>query len=165
MAGREHRYQVSVRWTGNQGQGTADYRSYSRSHEIGSAANPDKPVIPGSSDPAFRGDPARWNPEELYVASLSACHKLWYLHLCAVADIVVESYLDEAEGVMIESEDGSGRFASVTLRPRITISRSADIEKARALHKEAHAKCFIANSVNTPVSVEAVISASRSSAG
>jgi organic hydroperoxide reductase OsmC/OhrA len=165
MAGREHRYRVSVRWTGNQGQGTTDYRSYSRSHEIASPANPDKAVIAGSSDPAFRGDPARWNPEELYVAALSACHKLWYLHLCAVAGVVVESYVDEAEGIMVEGEDGSGRFASVTLRPHITVTRSADIEKAQALHHEAHAKCFIANSVNTPVSIEAVISASKSPAG
>ncbi len=160
MAEREHRYRVSVRWTGNQGQGTASYRSYSRSHDIVSPASPDKPVIPGSSDPAFRGDPARWNPEELYVASLSACHKLWYLNLCATAGVVVESYVDEAEGVMIQGEDHSGEFASVTLRPQITITRSSDMEKARDLHHEAHAKCFIANSVKTPVSVEPVISAS-----
>lgn len=160
MAGREHHYQVVVSWTGNQGSGTADYRGYSRSHDIASPAVEDKPVIPGSSDPAFRGDPSRWNPEELYVAALSACHKLWYLHLCATGGIVVESYVDEADGVMVESSDGSGRFASVTLRPRITITRATDLEKAHALHHEAHARCFLANSVNTPMSVEAVISAS-----
>lgn len=165
MAGREHRYLVSVRWTGNQGTGTASYRGYSRSHDIASPATPDKPVIPGSSDPAFRGDPVRWNPEELFVAALSACHKLWYLHLCARAGVVVESYVDEAEGVMVESDDGSGRFSSVTLRPRITITRAADLETAHGLHHEAHAKCFIANSVNTPVSVEATISASDQPAG
>ena len=124
MAGREHHYRVAVRWTGNTGSGTEHYRSYSRSHEIACPAAPDKPVIPGSSDPAFRGDLNRWNPEELFVAALSACHKLWYLHLCAAAGIVVESYVDEAEGVMMESDDGSGRFTSVTLRPRVSITRA-----------------------------------------
>lgn len=164
MADREHSYHVVVSWTGNQGSGTADYRSYARSHEIASPAGQSKPVIPGSSDPAFRGDPNRWTPEELFLAALSACHKLWYLHLCAVAGVVVESYVDEAEGVMLESQDGSGRFASVTLRPRITITRAADLEKAHDLHHEAHAKCFIANSVATPMSIEAVISASDQTA-
>lgn len=159
MAGREHHYRVVVRWTGNTGSGTEHYRSYSRSHEIACPAAPDKPVIPGSSDPAFRGDLNRWNPEELFVAALSACHKLWYLHLCAAAGIVVESYVDEAEGVMVESDDGSGRFTSVTLRPRVSITRVQDLEKAHSLHHEAHAKCFIANSVNVPVCVEATINA------
>jgi organic hydroperoxide reductase OsmC/OhrA len=159
MAEREHRYRIEVRWTGNQGVGTANYRSYARDHDIASPTAPGKPVIAGSSDPAFRGDPNRWNPEELFVAAISACHKLWYLHLCARAGIVVMSYLDEAEGIMSENEDGSGQFDSVTLRPRITITRAADLAKARDLHHDAHAKCFIANSINTPVMVEPVISA------
>ncbi len=158
MAGRQHRYRVDVRWTGNQGQGTAGYRSYTRDHEIASPGSA-KPVIPGSSDPAFRGDPSRWNPEELFVAAISACHKLWYLHLCAAAGIVVTSYLDEAEGVMEEAADGSGRFVSVVLRPRIALTHAADLDRARSLHHEAHAKCFIANSIATPVSVEPTISA------
>jgi len=160
MAGREHHYLVEVRWTGNQGVGTADYKSYARDHDISSPATPGKAVIAGSSDPAFRGDQSRWNPEELFVAAVSACHKLTYLHLCAVADIVVTSYCDAAEGVMAQSADGSGKFVSVTLRPRITITRAADLAKARALHHDAHARCFIANSINTPVDVEPVISAS-----
>lgn len=160
MPKREHRYEVTVQWTGNEGSGTASYRGYSRSHEISSPSAPDKPAIPGSSDPAFRGDVNRWNPEELYVAALSACHKLWFLHLCVGAGVIVESYVDHAEGVMVEDETGGGLFASVTLRPEICISRAADIEKALALHHEAHAKCFIANSVKTPVNVEPVISAS-----
>ena len=131
MAGREHRYRVDVRWTGNAGTGTSTYKGYARDHTI-AARDHDKPVIPGSSDPAFRGDPSRWNPEDLYVAAISACHKLWYLHLCATTGIVVTDYLDEAEGVMVEDADGSGRFASVTLRPRITLTRAADIAAARA---------------------------------
>ena len=160
MAGREHHYLVEVRWTGNQGVGTANYKSYARDHDILSPKTPGKPVIAGSSDPAFRGDPSRWNPEELFVAAISACHKLTYLHLCAVADIVVTSYRDAAEGLMAQNADGSGQFVSVTLRPQITVSRSADIAKARELHHDAHTRCFIANSINTPVAVEPVINSS-----
>jgi organic hydroperoxide reductase OsmC/OhrA len=92
-----HAFAVSVEWTGNTGEGTSEYTSYQRSHEISAEG---KPVIPGSSDPAFRGDRSRYNPEELLVASLSACHMLWYLHLCADANLVVTSYVDHAEGTM-----------------------------------------------------------------
>ena len=102
--GKEHRYQLEVAWTGNRGSGTSGYDSYGREHEIRA---PGKPGLPGSSDPAFRGDPARWNPEELLVASLSACHMLWYLHLCADAGIVVAEYVDRAEGIMAETRPGS----------------------------------------------------------
>lgn len=148
---RRHVYRTRVEWTGDRGTGTSGYREYDRSHEI--TAGPLKPPIPGSSDPSFRGDPARWNPEELLVASISACHKLWYLHLCAEAGIVVTAYVDEAEGVMVEGADGGGRFERVTLRPRVTLT-AGDPAKARALHHEAHAKCFIANSLNFPVLCE-----------
>lgn len=151
MSGHEHRYKVALKWTGNTGAGTASYRGYERAHELSVEG---KPVIPGSSDPTFRGDPKRWNPEELLVASLSACHKLWYLHLCATAGVVVTDYVDAAEGLMSEDADGGGRFTGVVLRPRVTISAGSDREKAHALHHEAHAKCFIANSVNFPVTHE-----------
>jgi organic hydroperoxide reductase OsmC/OhrA len=150
MAGRTHTYRVDVEWTGNDGEGTKRYAGYRRDHLIRAEGNPD---IPGSSDPNFRGDPARWNPEELCVASLSACHKLWVLHLCSVAGLVVESYLDRAEGVMEETADGSGRFTHVTLRPEIALS-AGDASRLDAIHHEAHEKCFIANSVNFPVTVE-----------
>ena len=92
---KTHHYAVTVQWTGNTGSGTADYRSYSRQHEISAGA--DKPKIPGSADRVFRGDTTRWNPEELLVASLSACHKLTYLHLCADAGIVVVAYIGEQQ--------------------------------------------------------------------
>jgi organic hydroperoxide reductase OsmC/OhrA len=147
-----HRYAVTVTWTGNTGSGTSSYRSYERRHEI--SAGDRKPPIPGSSDPAFRGDPARWNPEELLVASLSACHKLWYLHLCAEAGIVVVSYVDRAEGVMREDPDGSGHFERVILRPEVTLAPGSEVARARELHAPAHAKCFIANSVNFSVTHE-----------
>ncbi|HUI17510.1 MAG TPA: OsmC family protein [Alphaproteobacteria bacterium] len=153
---REHRYSVTVTWTGNSGTGTSGYRGYERRHEI--AAEGGKPPIPGSSDPAFRGDPARWNPEELLIASLSACHKLWYLHLCAEAGIVVVAYIDHAEGIMEETADGSGRFQRAILRPKVTLAPGSDIAKAQKLHGAAHAKCFIANSVNFPVQHEAEVS-------
>jgi organic hydroperoxide reductase OsmC/OhrA len=115
MAARTHRYAVIVRWTGNTGSGTSGYRSYKRDYEIASTLG--KPPIPGSSDPAFRGDATRWNPEEMLVAALSACHKLWYLHLCAEEGVIVKEYFDDAEGLMEETPDGSGRFLKVTLKP------------------------------------------------
>jgi organic hydroperoxide reductase OsmC/OhrA len=154
MASKEHHYQVRVTWTGNQGTGTVSYRGYSRAHEIQA---PGKPTIEGSSDPSFRGDPARWNPEELLLASLSACHKLWYLGLCAEAGIVVVEYADHAEGTMLEESDGAGQFTSVTLKPKVVLAPGADIEKAQALHRVAHEKCFIARSVNFAVGHEAQI--------
>ena len=148
---RKHFYTVNVRWTGNKGTGTSGYREYDRSHEI---AYKEKPVIAGSSDPLFRGDPGRWNPEELLLASLSACHQLWYLHLCADAGVVVEAYVDKAVGLMEEFEDGSGQFIEVTLRPRARLAIGGDAAKAHALHHAAHAKCPMARSVNFPVLCE-----------
>jgi organic hydroperoxide reductase OsmC/OhrA len=145
---RQHHYEVQIKWTGNRGSGTSAYSSYGRDHMIAAAG---KPAIPGSSDPAFRGDLARYNPEDLLVASLSACHMLWYLHLCAANHIVVVEYQDNAQGTMAEKPDGSGVFVDVTLRPQVKIAADADESKALALHEQAHRYCFIANSVNFPV--------------
>jgi organic hydroperoxide reductase OsmC/OhrA len=145
---KDHSYTVTVTWTGNTGAGTANYRGYERSHEVIVRG---KPGIPASSDPAFRGDPARYNPEEMLVAALSCCHMLWYLHLCSTEGIVVEAYQDIAEGVMIEDALGGGRFTEVVLQPEIKLAAGADLSRARALHEDAHRKCFIANSVNFPV--------------
>jgi organic hydroperoxide reductase OsmC/OhrA len=151
MAGKQHIYHVGLRWTGNQGEGTASYRGYSRAHEVMAEG---KPAIPGSADPAFRGEADRWNPEEMLVASLASCHQLWWLHLCAEAGIVVVAYEDAAEGVMAEAADGAGQFVSVTLRPHATLAPGADVQTAQRLHHEAHKKCFIARSVNFPVRCE-----------
>ena len=151
MGQKHHRYGVHIVWTGDRGVGTRGYRDYGREHEITAGT---KPAIPGSSDPAFRGDAARWNPEELMVASLSTCHQLWYLHLCSDAGVIVVGYEDDAEGVMAEDADGGGRFVGVTLRPRIVLAPGADVARAAALHHAAHEKCFIANSVNFPVTIE-----------
>ena len=142
---KQHHYSVEVRWTGNLGEGTKDYQSYARTHEISSGQ---KPAIAGSSDPALRGNDDRWNPEDLMVAAVSACHKLWYLHLCAVAGVNVVAYVDRAQGVMVEDASRGGYFTGVTLRPEVTITAGSDLAKAAALHHDAHEKCFIANSVN-----------------
>ena len=151
---KHHSYSTTVRWTGNLSIGTTGYKDYGRNHEISASG---KPVIPGSSDPAFRGDAARYNPEELLVASLSTCHMLWYLHLCAVNKVVVLEYEDDAQGTMEESADGGGRFLEVTLRPQITVTAESDLETAKRLCHDAHEKCFVANSVNFPVGCEPVI--------
>jgi organic hydroperoxide reductase OsmC/OhrA len=146
-----HNYKLTVTWTGNRGSGTSGYRDYDRAHTIAAAGKQD---IAGSSDPAFRGDATRWNPEELLVASASACHKLWYLHLCADAGIIVTAYEDHAEGTM-----NGDRFERVVLRPQVTIS-AGNADLAKRLHHEAHEKCYIANSLNFPVLCEPVIMSS-----
>jgi organic hydroperoxide reductase OsmC/OhrA len=154
LAGRQHHYRVTVEWTGNHDSGTRNYAGYSRNHTVTAGT---KAPIEGSSDPAFRGDPSRWNPEELLLASISACHKLWYLHLCSDAGISVVSYRDEPEATMIEEKTSAGHFIKATLRPSVTIEPGGDAEKARALHIDAHRFCFIANSVNFPIECEPVI--------
>jgi organic hydroperoxide reductase OsmC/OhrA len=157
MARREHTYRVQVEWTGNRGTGTSGYREYGREHTIRAAG---KPEIAGSSDAAFRGDAARWNPEDLLVAAAAACHKLWYLHLCADAGIAVQSYVDEAVGVMLESPE-QGRFTRIVLRPKVTIRSGDDAELAARLHQQAHAHCYVANSVNFPIDCEPLIETAR----
>jgi organic hydroperoxide reductase OsmC/OhrA len=149
-----HEYQVTVIWTGNTGTGTSGYKDYSRSFELEAEG---KHAIAGSSDPAFRGDEGRWNPEQLLVGALSSCHKLWFLHLAAVSDVVVTAYVDHAEGTMRTAPGAeTGRFELVTLRPVVTITPESDESKLAALHEEAHRRCFIANSVNFPVRCEPV---------
>ena len=151
MAGKTHSYPIRMRWTGNTGQGTSDYRGYERAHEYSVEG---KPVIPGSSDPAFRGDRSRYNPEEMLVMSLSSCHMLWYLHLCAEKKIVVIDYVDDAVGTMVEDAERGGYFTDVVLRPSITYAAGSDVALAESLHERAHHLCFIANSVNFPVRCE-----------
>jgi organic hydroperoxide reductase OsmC/OhrA len=155
--GRTHRYEVEVTWTGNTGSGTSGYRDYARDHDVTGVDAPGKPVILGSADPAFRGSPQRWNPEELLVASLSQCHMLWYLALCARERITVTAYSDRPEGTMSENAEGSGYFTEVTLRPQVSVLEPERVEDATELHHEAHRMCFIANSVNFPVTAEPTI--------
>lgn len=143
-----HHYNLKIKWTGNKGSGTSGYRAYDRNHIIQSEG---KAEIACSSDPSFLGDRARYNPEELLVASLSSCHMLWYLHLCSEAGVVIVDYIDNATGTMAETANGSGHFEEVILNPAITVAESSMIAKANELHHKANELCFIANSVNFPV--------------
>lgn len=155
MAVKEHRYRCSIAWTGNTGMGTESYKSYGRDHTINAGT---KAEIAGSSDPAFRGDAGRWNPEDMLVASASTCHMLWYLHLCAVNRVVVLDYRDEAEGIMREEADGSGAFSRIVLRPQVKLSPASSEAKAHELHHEAHKMCFVSNSLKCDVVTEPVFS-------
>jgi organic hydroperoxide reductase OsmC/OhrA len=143
---REHHYEAHLVWTGAARGATSSYEAYSRDYRVEVAG---KPAIEGSSDPGFRGDPSRYNPEDLLVISLSACHMLSYLHLCASAGIEVVAYEDQPRGTMA-IKDRKMRFVDVLLEPRVTIAKG-DKDKAVALHEEAHEQCFIASSVSFPV--------------
>jgi organic hydroperoxide reductase OsmC/OhrA len=146
----QHQYKVEVTWTGNQGTGTKTYQGYGRDHEIRIAG---KPTIEGSSDPTFRGDASKYNPEDMLVTALSTCHMLSYLHQAVLAGVVVTAYADGAEGTM-ETDVHGGHFTEVVLRPIVTITADSDAAKAEAAHDVAHHGCFIANSVNFPVRCE-----------
>lgn len=151
---REHHYKLTVAWTGNKGTGTSDAKAYERSHTVSADGKPDMQC---SSDPAFRGDSTKYNPEEFLLAALSSCHMLWYLHLCADAGIVITAYKDSPEGTMVEAHGGQrGRFIEVTLKPVITITDMSKESLAFSLHEKAHEMCFIANSCNFPIHHEPV---------
>ncbi|MFL9485124.1 OsmC family protein [Chitinophagaceae bacterium LWZ2-11] len=150
---KHHQYKTELIWTGNQGSGTNNYKTYERSYTIGAAG---KPGILGSSDPSFRGDKSKYNPEELFLASISSCHMLWYLHLCSVAGVIVLEYTDNAIATMLETDDGGGRFTEVTLYPTVIVSDVNMIDKANQIHHEANKMCFIANSCNFPIKHEPV---------
>jgi organic hydroperoxide reductase OsmC/OhrA len=154
---RQHRYRIVNRWTGNLGTGTSGYTAYSRAHELSGAGK--AAAIAGSSDPLFRGDPTRYNPEELLLGALSACHMLWVLHLSADASIVIVEYQDEAWGEMAEHADGSGEFTRVVLRPRVRILQPDRVADALAIHARAHAVCALARSMNFPVEHEPQVTA------
>jgi organic hydroperoxide reductase OsmC/OhrA len=145
---KEHEYNASIIWTGNLGEGTLNYKSYDRSYDI-SIGN--KAVIKGSSDPAFLGDSSKHNPEDLFLASISSCHMLWYLHFCSANDIIVTEYTDNATGIMIETDINGGRFTEVILNPLVIITDRSKMELANSLHEQANKNCFIANSLNFKV--------------
>lgn len=149
--GKQHRYSVTVEWTGNRGEGTATYRSYDRDHEV---RGDEAPPIPGSSDRAFRGNPSRWNPEQLLLAAASQCHMLSYLHHAATNGVVVTAYVDHPSAVMTEDAAGGGRFTEITLHPLVTITDPDQVELAERLHHDASQACFVANSLALPVGHE-----------
>lgn len=143
-----HHYELTVEWTGNTGTGTSQYRTYERSHTISVAG---KPEIPASSDPAFRGDKTKYNPEELLLAALSGCHMMSFLHVCVNAGVVVTAYEDHAAGAIVVNPDGSGHFTEVTLNPVVTVAETSMLENINELHAKANQLCFIANSCNFPI--------------
>lgn len=143
---KEHHFAAHLLWTGAARGPTRDYRSYSRDYRIEVEG---KPPLEGSSDPHFKGDGAKHNPEDLLVVALAACHMLTYLAACARAGIEVVAYEDRASGMMTV-KDGKLRFTEVTLAPVVKIG-AGDLETAKSLHEAAHTDCFIANSVNFPV--------------
>lgn len=145
---RRHHYEVSSAWIGDRGSGTAGYRTYDRDF---TSTSPGRQPIEGSSDPAFRGDVKRWNPEMLLVAALSQCHLLQYLHRCAIGGVVVTGYTDSATGTMVEDDDDGGHFEEVVLRPIVTVADASMVDRAQCLHADAAQRCFIASSVNFPV--------------
>ena len=116
----------------------------------------DAVTLPMSSAPAFRGDPSRVNPEQLFVASLSACQALTYLFLAARHQIAVVGYSDDAQG-HLEIVDKKMRMSRVVLRPQIVLESGADETKARELVDKAHETCFIANSVAVAMTIEPTV--------
>ncbi len=149
---KQHEYSSRIQWTGNRGTGTRTYRGYDRTWDI---AIPGKPVVHCSNDPLLGGDPGLANPEDLLLSSLAACHMLWYLHYASEAGIVVESYRDEPVGIGESSPNGAGRFVRAILKPHIVVRADSDLAKADAIHHRIHEVCFIARSVNFPISYDA----------
>jgi organic hydroperoxide reductase OsmC/OhrA len=150
----DHLYSVDVDWQGNLGTGTSGYRDYSRRLELRST--PSDPIA-GSADKPFRGDPERWNPEQLLLGALAQCHLLSYLHVAVTVGVVVTAYRDSAVGTLREDGRSGGAFVDVLLRPEVTVASADMVEAATAAHARANELCFIANSVNFPVRHEPTI--------
>lgn len=147
QAGR-HEYATRIVWTGNTGPGTSGYAGYGRAYRVRIAGKPD---LAGSADPAFRGDAARHNPEDLFVSAIAACHMLTYLALCARRGVCVLAYEDAAVGTVLTLPQGGGRFEEVRLSPTVTVADAGQARLAGELHEEAHRQCFIAGSCSIPI--------------
>ena len=147
-----HRYQTRCTWSGSTGVG---YEHYRRDHEL--TATPAAATLALSSDPAFRGDRSRLNPEQLLVMAASSCQLLSFLAVAARARLDILAYEDNAEGIMPE-DDKPVRIVTIRLRPRITLAIGpADENRVRQLVELAHRECYIANSLKTEITVEPVI--------
>jgi organic hydroperoxide reductase OsmC/OhrA len=145
-------HHASIRWT----RTSADflYDTYNRAHEV--SFNKGAIVVPASAAPAFKGDVDRVDPEEAFVGALASCHMLTFLAICARKRIVVNSYEDDAVGVMEKNANGKLWVSRVTLQPRITFAEGTSPSAAilADIHHQSHEECFIANSVKTVVSVK-----------
>lgn len=152
-----HLFEAILHWSGAALGPASRYESYSREFTVEISG---KPTLRGSAAAAYRGDASLHNPEDLLLAALSSCHMLSYLALCVKQNITVHSYVDRCTAVLA-FKDGRMGFTSATLRPRVVIATAADVkaavEKAQALHEQAHHACFIANSVNFPITCEAEV--------
>lgn len=152
-------YTVKIKWEKGADDAFADNK-YSREHTWTFDGGT---VVPGSSSPHVVPLPfsseAAVDPEEAFVASLSSCHMLWFLSIAAERKLVVESYEDNAEGLMGKNAEGRVAMTKVTLRPKAKFSgdKPPTAPEIDALHHEAHDKCFIANSVRTIVTTEPVM--------
>lgn len=144
----EHTYKLTAVWTGNQGDGTKNIRTYDRSHTV---SIPGKPELFLTTDNPAVGDKSKLNPEDLLVSAISSCHMLSYLYVCSLEGIVITAYTDYATGTMIELASGGGSFKEVTLNPTCYVADESMVEKAIELHHKAHEICYIANSVNFEV--------------
>ncbi|MFY8189083.1 MAG: OsmC family protein [Flavobacterium sp.] len=144
----EHHYNLTAVWTGNNGEGTKNVRTYDRSHTVTIQGKPE--LFLTTDNPAV-GDKSKLNPEDLLVSAISSCHLLSYLYLCSLEGIVVTAYTDQTSGIMIENPSGGGSFKEVVLNPTFYVSDESMVDKAIELHHKAHEICYIANSVNFEV--------------
>lgn len=147
---RQHQFSAAIEWTGNLGSGTSSYTAYSRNHTLSVDG---KSPLPCSSAPAFRGDGALYNPEDMLLYSVASCHMLWFLHCCADAGVVVTTYNDRPQGTLVIEANGIGRFTEITLHPVVTLKDPEQAQQLASLHEKAHRHCFIANSLNCPVNI------------
>jgi organic hydroperoxide reductase OsmC/OhrA len=145
-------HRAAVRWRRTSADFT--YDTYNRAHDV--LFKDGAIVLAGSAAPAFKGDADRVDPEEAFVASLSSCHMLTFLAICARKRLVVDSYEDDADGHLEKGSNGRLWVARVTLRPRVRFAKGSSVDAATLadIHHKSHEECFIANSVKTEVAVE-----------
>ncbi len=153
----DHTFEITLHYPAKAGQLTPPEADFSRNNVMRAAGKQD---VPASSPPAFGGDGTRYNPEELMLMSLSECHMLTFLALAAKKRIAIVAYEDRATGELGIGEFGiAGKMSmqKVTLHPRVTVAKGTNLADAHAMHEKAHANCFMANSVNFPVTTEPAI--------
>jgi organic hydroperoxide reductase OsmC/OhrA len=144
----EHR--ANIRWSRSSAGFT--YEEYNRAHEW--RFEEAGVTVPASATTRFRGDADRVDPEAAFVASLSSCHMLTFLAICARRGIVVDAYEDDAVGILAPDEDGKLWIPRVWLRPRVVLAPASKGTDLAPIHRQSHEECFLARSVKTEVSVE-----------
>jgi organic hydroperoxide reductase OsmC/OhrA len=147
-----HTFEATISWPADTAQKLPPDPAFSRNNIL---CSPGHPAIPGSSPPVFGGEASRYNPEELVTMALAECHMLTYLSLAARKRVAVLAYEDRAAAVLgKDPSSGKMKLLSATLRPKVTVARGTDLAEAMAMHARAHEYCFVANSVNFPVTNE-----------